>query len=160
MIDGSASAGPDSSSPILHDAMPMSSDRAPETLEEAAEEFERILVRTLVQSMTDGLFENSMGGDDTPGWMDSQRSSHQDIMNDVLSSHLVEAHSLSIADQLVQQWEHVTPGGALDEAESGAEGAPLDPAPPLPPDADSNMAPDAAPGDWTDRPTRIDLSSR
>lgn len=124
----------------------MTSNRSPETLEGAAEEFERLLVRNFVDEMTDGLFENSLAGDDGPSWMESQRSSHRDVMNDVLSSHLVESDSLSIADRLIEQWEHAVPDP------DGTDDDVSDEAMPPPPSTES-------PQEWLERPTHFDLSS-
>ncbi len=75
------------------------------TPEEAARQFEAILVRQFVTVMTDGLFKASLSGDEGPGWMKSQQDAQRDIMTDVLTDHLVESGVLRISDLLLRQWQ-------------------------------------------------------
>ena len=75
------------------------------TPEEAARQFEAILVRQFVMVMTDGLFKASLSGDDGPGWMKGQQDTQRDIMTDVLTEHLVESGALRISDLLLRQWQ-------------------------------------------------------
>ena len=75
------------------------------TPEEAARQFETILVRQFVTVMTDGLFKASLSGDDGPGWMKGQQDTQRDIMTDVLTEHLVESGALRISDLLLRQWK-------------------------------------------------------
>ena len=73
--------------------------------EEAAKQFEAILVRQFVAAMTDGLFKSGMEGDDGPGWMKGQQDTQRDVMTDVLTQHLVESGALRISDMLVRRWQ-------------------------------------------------------
>ncbi len=75
------------------------------TPEEAARQFETILVRQFVKTMTDGLFKASLSGDDGPGWMKGQQDTQRDIMTNVLTEHLVESGALRISDLLLRQWQ-------------------------------------------------------
>lgn len=77
---------------------------SPETPEEAAQAFEKVLVRQFVQTMTKDMMTNPLSGEDGPGWMQSQRDQQQDILTDVLADHLVETNSLGIADMLLEDW--------------------------------------------------------
>ena len=87
--------------------IPLSADtkRGAKTPEEAAKQFEAILVRQFVTVMTDGLFKASLSGDEGPGWMKSQQDAQRDIMTDVLTDHLVESGVLRISDLLLRQWQ-------------------------------------------------------
>ncbi len=87
--------------------IPLSADtkRGAKTPEEAAKQFEAILVRQFVTVMTDGLFKTSLSGDDGPGWMKSQQDVQRDIMTDGLTNHLVESGVLRISDMLLRQWQ-------------------------------------------------------
>lgn len=96
--------------------------RPAQNLEEAAEQFEKILVRQFVQVMTEGLFENGLGGDDTPGWVQGQAGLQQETLTDTISQHLVESGALKLSDLLLRQWNRQQPNLAPDE---GAEVDPL-----------------------------------
>ena len=84
---------------------------AGQTPEEAAEQFEHILVKQFVSEMTKGLFEQSLAGDEGPGWMDSYSQQQGDVMADVLTEHLVETGAMGIREMLLRQW-----GVRTDEA--------------------------------------------
>lgn len=84
-------------------------ERTPETLEEAARQFEKILVDQFVEVMTKDLHQSTLSGDDGPAWMGSQRDAQRDMMTDVLSSHLVDAGSLRLSDLLLRQWKQAGP---------------------------------------------------
>ena len=86
---------------------PGSSDaqRPATTPEEAAKQFEEILVRQFVAAMTDGLFKDSLAGEDGPGWMKGQQDTQRDVMTDVLTRHLVESKALRISELLVRRWQ-------------------------------------------------------
>ena len=75
------------------------------TPEEAAKQFEAILVRQFVATMTDGLFKSGLEGDDGPGWMKGQQDAQRDVLTDVLTEHLVESGALRISDLLVRRWQ-------------------------------------------------------
>ena len=79
--------------------------RGAKTPEEAAKQFEAILVRQFVTAMTDGLFQASLSGEEGPGWMKGQQDMQRDVMTDVLTDHLVESGALRISDLLLRQWQ-------------------------------------------------------
>lgn len=78
--------------------------RDPETPQEAAEEFEKVLVRRFVKVMTKDMFSTSLTGEDSAGWMKSQRGQQRDMMTDMLTDHLVESEALNISEQLAKEW--------------------------------------------------------
>ncbi len=88
------------------------------TPEEAAKQFEAILVRQFVAAMTENLFKSGLEGDDGPGWMKGQQDTQRDVMTDVLTQHLVESKALRISELLVRRWQ----GGTA--ADPSAERAP------------------------------------
>lgn len=79
--------------------------REPETAAEAAQAFEKVLVRQFVKVMTKGMFSTSLTGEGGPGWMESQRGTQRDMMTDLLTDHLVESGALQISEKLTRQWE-------------------------------------------------------
>ncbi len=79
----------------------------PDTLEEAAEQFEKVLIRHFVEVMTDDLFKASFSGKEGPQWMDSQRDTQRDVLTDVLVEHLGKADVLDFSELLLQKWGHV-----------------------------------------------------
>ncbi len=83
--------------------------RRASTPEEAAKQFEAILVRQFVAAMTNGLFKEGLAGDDGPGWMKGQQDAQRDVMTDVLTEHLVESGALRISDLLVRRWKGSQP---------------------------------------------------
>ena len=87
--------------------------KRPQTREEAAQQFELLLARKLVQSMTDGLFKSSLAGEDGPAWMSSLGDTRRDLMTDVLSEHLAESGQLGFSDLLLRRWRETMPA---DEA--------------------------------------------
>ena len=92
--------------------------REAKTPEEAARQFEAILVRQFVTAMTDGLFKASLSGEDGPGWMKGQQDTQRDIMADVLTEHLVESGALRISDLLLRQWQR----GPAQDLPTASEG--------------------------------------
>lgn len=76
------------------------------TPDEAARQFEAILVRQFVATMTDNLFTASLTGEEGPGWMKGQQDTQRDVLTDVLTQHLVASGTLRIADMLVRRWHH------------------------------------------------------
>jgi len=82
------------------------------TPEEAAKQFEQILVRQFVKAMTDNLFKDNLAGEDGPGWMKGQQDTQRDVMTDVLTQHLVESRALRISDLLVRRWQGISPTDA------------------------------------------------
>lgn len=74
--------------------------------EEAAIEFERILVKQFVDSMTENLFNDSLSGDDGPSWMSAYGDMQRDSLSDALTEHLVESGAMRLRDLLLRQWNH------------------------------------------------------
>ena len=94
--------------------------RGAKTPEEAARQFEAILVRQFVTAMTEGLFKASLSGEEGPGWMKGQQDMQRDVMTDVLTDHLVERGGLRISDLLLRQWQR-DPAQDLPTADEGEE---------------------------------------
>lgn len=92
-IQPNASAGPG-----------RSVDERPDSAEEAARQFERVLVKQLVSTMTNELFKESLAGDDAPSWMGAYGDIQRDSMTDILADHLVDSGALRLRDLLMRQW--------------------------------------------------------
>ncbi|MDT0631773.1 hypothetical protein [Rubrivirga litoralis] len=92
---------------------PPGTPRKPGTPEEAAEQFEAVLVRQFVAAMTDGLFKNASGGAGA-----TQADAQRDAMTTALTDQLVESGSLRFRDLLLRQWGK--DGGGAAGAEGGA----------------------------------------
>lgn len=80
----------------------------PQTLEEAARQFEAILAGQFVRVMTDGLFDESLAGEGGPGWMSGQRDTQRDLLSGILADHLVDSGALRLSDLLLRQWQGTT----------------------------------------------------
>ncbi len=79
----------------------------PSQADAAASQFEEVLVKQFVTTMTKELFEPMEGG---PGWMGSQADLQREALADVLTSHLVESGALRVGDLVRRQWApDVTP---------------------------------------------------
>lgn len=78
--------------------------RPPANKAEAARQFEEILVKQLVQTMTENLFKATMGGDDTPQWMGSYADAQRDVLNDALADHLIDSGTIRLSDLMLRQW--------------------------------------------------------
>lgn len=100
------------------------SARPPDSPEEAAAEFEKVLVRRFVRTMTEKMFDTTLSGSDGPGWMNSQRDHQRDVLTDVLADHIVEADTLGIRDMLLEDWG--APPEAPARTAHGAAPAPAD----------------------------------
>lgn len=114
--------------------------RAPE---EAARQFEAVLVRQFVDVMTRDLFKASGDGAMAAGQADLQR----DTLTNVLTDHLVESGTFGIADLLMRQWARTgrLPDDVLAEAAAAVPATPTVPAAPdLAPVAETTSA--EAPG--------------
>lgn len=98
----------------------------PQTLKDAAQEFETVLVRQFVEVMTKDMFAASLTGDDGPGWMESQRGTQRDMMTDQLTRHLAESDAFSFEEQLMQKWSTLR---TSPSPESPALETPVDPRP-------------------------------
>lgn len=81
-----------------------SAEKLPDSAEEAARQFERVLVKQLVSSMTKELFNESLAGDDAPSWMGAYGDMQRDSMTDILADHLVDSGALRLRDLLMRQW--------------------------------------------------------
>ena len=92
---------------------------------EAAKQFEEVLVREFVRTMTKDLFSGSLAGEGGAGWVKAQGEHQADALNDVLTKHLVESGTLGITDMLLQKW------GASGSAGQLGRTFELDGAPPL-----------------------------
>lgn len=98
----------------------------PKTAQEAAKEFEKILVRQLVETMTKDLFKESIAGEGGPNWMEGQRDTQRGVMTDVLTEHLVDSGAFKIGDLLTRQWarEHLMKEGATQEPSDSSFSSP------------------------------------
>ena len=72
--------------------------------EEAAKEFEKILVKQFVQVLTEQMFESNLAGEDGPGWMKSYGNQQKQTLTDILSDHLVEKGTFNISSVILKQW--------------------------------------------------------
>ncbi len=112
----------------LSSALPTASASAAqpsaESPEEAARQFESVLVRQFVEVMTKDLFD---GGPE--GGMTGQADLQRDTLTDTLTDHLVESGTFGVADLMIAQWRR-----------SGR----------LPPEAPAEAAPSAAPAQMPD----------
>lgn len=68
--------------------------------DEAARQFEAVLVRQFVEVMTKDLFQS-----DEEGMMTGQADLQRDTLTDTLTDHLVDAGTFGIAELLTAQWE-------------------------------------------------------
>jgi len=74
------------------------------TPQEVAKQFEEILVRQFVKTMTDKLFTSGLSGENGPGWMDSYRDTERDVMTEELSRYLTESGSMNLSELMLQKW--------------------------------------------------------
>jgi flagellar protein FlgJ len=96
--------------------------RRTQTPEEAARQFEEILVRQFVGELTKGLFEQGLSGDDGPGWIQSQSQIQRDALNDTLTKYFVDSGTLKLSDHLLRQWNRQeAPSELLDTPASPPE---------------------------------------
>lgn len=129
------SIAPTSSTPGLPTSAVSAPDARPQTPEEAAQQFEKLLVQQLVQTMTEGLFDGGLAGAGGPSWMQGQQDLQRDTLAQVLTDHLVDSDSLGLADRLLQNWQHrglvpPTAGAASDSTADAPAEAPSAPTPP------------------------------
>lgn len=90
--------------------------RDPSTPEEAAEQFEAVLVRQFVATMTKGLFQSESGGAGA-----AQADAQRDAMTTALTDELVASGALRFRDLLLRQWGQDA-GGADSASGAGADG--------------------------------------
>ncbi|WP_263810189.1 MULTISPECIES: hypothetical protein [Salinibacter] len=127
----------------------------PETPKEAAEQFEKVLVRQFVDVMTEGMYSSSLAGDGDKNWMGSQRDRQRRVLTGMISKKIAEGDNLQISETLMRSWGT---DATAEAEEAPQENAPQKdaPAPAAPEDAipkfvDPLPAP-AAPSTPTDRP--------
>jgi Rod binding domain-containing protein len=77
----------------------------PDSPEEAAKAFEKVLVRRFVKTMTEKMFDTTLSGADGPSWMSGQRDQQRDMMTDVLTDHIVASDTMGLRDMLLRDWE-------------------------------------------------------
>lgn len=79
--------------------------QTPNSEEEAAKTFEKVLVEQFVSVMTDQLFNSNLSGEEGPGWMKAYGDTQRKIMTEVLSEHLVDNNTFNISSTLLAQWQ-------------------------------------------------------
>ena len=79
----------------------------PENRAEAARQFEEILVKQLVQAMTDNMFKESLSGEEGPQWMGSYVETQRDVLNEALTEHLIESGTVRLSDLMIRQWNAI-----------------------------------------------------
>ncbi len=80
----------------------------------AARQFEEVLVREFVRTMTKDLFTGSIAGQDGAGWVKAQGSAQSDALTDAVTKHLVDSGALGIKDMLMRKWGEASDGGAAE----------------------------------------------
>jgi len=118
----------------------LSAPANPESPEEAAEQFEKLLVRQFVDVMTEDMYSSSLAGDGGKNWMSSQRDRQRDVMTNMMTEKLAEAGDLQIAETLLQSWGIESSGEEASEDGAGAALPDLvDPLPAAPSDTPSSQ---------------------
>ena len=79
--------------------------RKPDTPEEAARQFEEVLIKQMLHTMTKDLFDSNITGDDAPQWMGAYGEMQGDILSTELARQLGESGKLGISELLLKQWE-------------------------------------------------------
>lgn len=85
-------------------SLPASAPAAParaKTPQQAAQQFEEVLVKQFVQTMTKDLFKPMAG---SPSHLSAQADIQRDTLNDVLTRQLVDNGSFGVARMLERQW--------------------------------------------------------
>ncbi len=78
----------------------------PQTPEEAAKTFEKVLVEQFVNVMTEQLFKSNLSGENGPGWMKAYGDTQRRVMTEVLSEHLVDNGTFNISELVLKQWQN------------------------------------------------------
>ncbi len=86
-------------SPSAPGTAPASARKKADSPEEAARQFESVLVRQFVEVMTKDLFQSG-----EEGGMTGQADLQRDTLTDTLTDHLVESGTFGIADLMMRQW--------------------------------------------------------
>jgi flagellar protein FlgJ len=97
---------------------PPGPDRA-NSPEEAAKQFESVLVRQFVSVMTASLFQSS-----EEGMMTGQADLQRDVMTDTLTDQLVESGAFGVAELLLRQWGREVQEPGADAASADLRAAP------------------------------------
>ncbi|MCS4195229.1 hypothetical protein [Salinibacter ruber] len=126
-------------------------DANPETPKEAAEQFEKVLVRQFVDVMTEDMYSSSLSGGDGKNWMSSQRDRQRRVMTGMITDKLTEAGNLQISETLMQSWGTDASAEADAPEADDATPAPASPENSIPEFVDPLPAP-ADPSTPTDRP--------
>lgn len=118
----------------------LSAPANPDTPKEAAEQFEKVLVRQFVDVMTEDMYSSSLAGDGGKNWMSSQRDRQRKVVTDMITNQLSAAGDLQIAETLMQSWGVEASADESDSAETADEPSPdfVDPLPEAPTDASSS----------------------
>ena len=95
---------PKSDIKIRHNTAQQEDQPRIQNAEEAAKQFEKILVQQFVQVMTDQMFESNLAGEDGPGWMKSSGNQQKETLTDILSEHLVDNGTFDISSVILKQW--------------------------------------------------------
>lgn len=106
-------------------ASPDIPEERPRNPQEAAAQFEKVLVQQFVDVMTEDMFSSSLAGEDGPQWMGSQRDSNRDAMTEVLTDHIVESGDLGLRELLLKRWGVADDGTTDEEAASSLPTTPL-----------------------------------
>ncbi len=129
----------------------LTGDDPPETPKEAAEQFEKVLVRQFVDVMTEDMYSSSLAGGDGKNWMSSQRDRQRRVMTGMITDKLTEAGNLQISETLMQSWGTDASVEANAPEADDAAPAPASPENSIPEFVDPLPAP-ADPSTPTDRP--------
>ena len=87
-------------SPISPLTSPTAPPRDASSPEEAARQFEAVLVRQFVEVMTKDLFDT-----EAEGMLTGQADLQRDTLTDTLTDHLVESGTFGVAELMIQQWK-------------------------------------------------------
>jgi len=106
----------------IADPAPMALTGAPQlrrarSPEEAAAQFEEVLVKQLVKTMTDGLFKTSLAGEGGLSSVGAYNDMQKDVLAEELSRHLIQSGTLRISDMLLRQWKQ---SGLADPEPAGS----------------------------------------
>ncbi|GAB5537412.1 MAG: hypothetical protein Rubg2KO_36610 [Rubricoccaceae bacterium] len=85
-------------SPLTSSTTPPRDASSPE---EAARQFESVLVRQFVEVMTKDLFDS-----ESEGMLTGQADLQRDTLTDTLTDHLVESGTFGVAELMIQQWKN------------------------------------------------------
>lgn len=103
---------------------PGPADRRPANPQEAAEQFEQILVKQMVETMTKNLFANGLGGEDAPQWLGAYDDMQRDVLATELADQMTRNGKLGIAELLMKQWARQSDAAGATESGRHTEGDP------------------------------------